>query len=77
MTDSRLTFSHEDGDLKISFESQGVTTDEVMMHFVQFLLGMGYERASIHEAMQEIVDEHEDYLKNYEKMKLDFPPELD
>ena len=69
MAPTCISFSYADEDLKISFESQAVTTDEVMSHFIQFLLGMGYARASIHEAMREIVDEHDDYLKNLDKEK--------
>jgi len=52
-----------------------VTTDEVLEHFVRFLLGMGYARESIYEGMQEILDEHEDYLKSC--AKLDVSPLLD
>jgi hypothetical protein len=73
--DSRIEFRYKDEDLTVSFESQGVTTDEVLEHFVRFLLGMGYARESIYEGMQEILDEHEDYLKSC--AKLDVSPLLD
>jgi hypothetical protein len=38
---------------------------------------MGYARESIHEAMQEIVDEHDDYLKNLDKEKARLPFDVD
>jgi DNA-binding transcriptional regulator YhcF (GntR family) len=77
MTTNCIRFSHSDEDLSISFESQAVTTDEVMSHFIQFLSAMGYARESIHEAMQEIVDEHDDYLKNLDKEKSRLPFDVD
>jgi hypothetical protein len=48
-----------------------------MSHFIQFLSAMGYARESIHEAMQEIVDEHDDYLKNLDKEKARLPFDVD
>lgn len=72
-----LTFICKEEDFKISFESEGVTSDEVMQHFVQFMVGVGYTRDSVHDAMREIVEEHDDYLKSYEGMKADLPFELD
>ena len=76
MDKSQLIFTYTDEDSKITYESLGVTTDEVMHHFVCFLLSMGYARESIHDAMQEIVAEHEDYLKNQPDYKLELPPDL-
>lgn len=75
--DSRLSFHYSDNDLKINFDSEGVTTDEVMDHFIRFLLGIGYQRSSIHLAMQTIVDEHEDYLKNQDGRREELPSDLD
>lgn len=72
-----LTFICKEEDFKISFESEGVTSDEVMQHFVQFMVGVGYTRDSVHNAMREIVEEHDDYLKSYDGMKADLPFELD
>lgn len=57
--DSQLVFYYQDEDSKISYESLGVTTDEVMKHFVCFLLAIGYERVSVCSAMQELVEEYE------------------
>lgn len=74
---SKLTFSYADDDLNFSFESQAVTTDEVMDHFVRFLLGVGYCRHSIQEAMREVVEEHDEYLKAESKLRAELPPELD
>lgn len=64
-----IKFQHSNEDLAISFESQGVTTDEVMKHFVQFMLAMGYTRESIYEAMRELLEEYEDYVKSSAKIK--------
>ena len=77
MEQRTLTFLCKESDFTISFESQAVTSDEVMQHFVQFMVGIGYGRDSVHDSMREIVEEHDDYLKTYNGMKLDFPPELD
>jgi hypothetical protein len=73
---SKLVFTYQDEDSKITYESLGVTTDEVMNQFVCFLLSMGYARESIHSAMQEIVEEHEDYLQNKPDYKLELALEL-
>lgn len=72
-----LTFICKEEDFKISFESDGVTSDEVMQHFVQFMVGVGYARDSVHDAMREIVEEHDDYLKSYDGSKARLLPELD
>lgn len=69
--ESRIEFKYKDEDLTVSFESQGVTTDEVIEHFVRFLLGMGYERESIYEGMQEILDEYQEYIKRCAEYKHD------
>lgn len=76
MMESKLTFSYLDEDVKITFDSEGVTTDEVMDHVVRFLLAVGYARESIHAAMQETVEEHEDYLRNQPDYKLELAPEV-
>lgn len=72
-----LSFVCKEDDFKITFDSDGVTTDEVMQHFVQFLLGIGYGRDSIHDAMKEIAEEHDNYLKCYEGHKSKLLPDLD
>jgi len=77
MEQRTLTFLCKEDDFTISFESHGVTSDEVMQHFVQFMVGIGYGRDSVHDAMREIVEEHDDYIKNYEGMKADLPFEVD
>ena len=77
MEQRTLTFLCKEEDFTISFESQAVTSDEVMQHFVQFMVGIGYGRDSVHDCMRDIVEEHDDYLKTYNGMKLDFPSELD
>jgi hypothetical protein len=77
MHERTLTFLCKEDDFTISFESQGVTSDEVMQHFIQFMVGIGYCRSSVHDAMREIVEEHDDYLKNYDGLKADLPLDLD
>ena len=77
MQERSLTFLCKEEDFTITFQSEGVTSDEVMQHFVQFMVGVGYGRDSVHDAMREIVEEHNDYLKSYEGMKADLPFELD
>lgn len=76
MYERTLTFLCKESDFTISFDSQAVTADDVLQHFVQFMVGIGYGRDSVHECMREIVEEHDDYLKSYNGMKLDLPPEL-
>jgi hypothetical protein len=76
MTEHKVVFNYQDQDSKIIYESFGITTDEVMNHFVCFLLSMGYARESIHSAMQTIVDEHEDYLQNKPDYKLELAMEV-
>jgi DNA-binding transcriptional regulator YhcF (GntR family) len=77
MYERTLTFLCKESDFTISFESQSVTADDVMQHFVQFMVGIGYGRDSVHESMREIVEEHDDYLKNYDGLKADLPLDLD
>lgn len=77
MFDRKVCFICKEKDFTISFDSQGVTSDEVMQHFVQFMVGIGYTRDSVHDAMRELVEEHDDYLKSYEGMKARLLPELD
>jgi len=77
MQERSLTFLCKEEDFTITFQSEGVTSDEVMQHFVQFMVGVGYGRDSVHDAMREIVEEHNDYLKSYEGMKADLPFEID
>jgi hypothetical protein len=77
MQERKLTFLCKEDDFMISFESQGVTSDEVIQHFVQFMVGIGYGRDSVHDAMRELVEEHDDYLKNYNGMKASLPFEVD
>jgi len=77
MQERSLTFLCKEEDFTITFQSEGVTSDEVIQHFVQFMVGVGYGRDSVHDAMREIVEEHNDYLKSYEGMKADLPFEID
>ena len=54
-----INFSLQEDDFLIKFESQAVTTDEVLAHFVQFMLGCGYAEESIYSGMRESIEEHE------------------
>lgn len=76
MQERTLTFLCKEDDFTISFESQGVTSHEVMHHFVQFMVGIGYGRETVQDAMRELVEEHDDYLKSYEGLKADLPFEV-
>ena len=70
-----LVFTCKEDNFQLQLESQGVLADAVMDHFVQFLQGVGYARETIHEAMQEVVDEYNEYLKSCERIKAEpFPP---
>jgi DNA-binding transcriptional regulator YhcF (GntR family) len=75
--ESTIIFQHFDEDFSIAFESQGVTTDEVLEHFVKFMLAMGYTSESIYEAMRELLEEHEDYLKSCAEIKAESLLSLD
>ena len=77
MTERSIFFCCKEDDFTISFESQAVTSDELIQHFVQFMVGIGYGRDSVHDSMSEIVAEHNDYLKCYTGMKADLPFEVD
>lgn len=64
-----LVFICKEDNFQLQLESQGVLAGTVVDHFIQFLQGIGYARETIHEAMQEVVDEYDDYLKSCERIK--------
>ena len=57
--DQRMKFSLEEEDYTIVFQSDGVTTDEILAHFVMFMKGCGYNEDSIYAGFQETLDERE------------------
>ena len=44
------------------FQTDAVTTDQLLQHFVQFLRGCGYLNESIYDSMGELLREREDYV---------------
>lgn len=57
--DQRMKFSLEEEDYTIVFQSDGVTTDEILAHFVMFMKGCGYNEDSIYDGFQETLDARE------------------
>ena len=57
-----MQFILEEDDYKMVFQTDAVTTDQLLEHFVQFLRGCGYLDKSIYESMQELLEEREDYV---------------
>jgi hypothetical protein len=57
--DQRMKFTLEEEDYTIVFQSDGVTTDEILEHFVMFMKGCGYQEDSIYSSFQETLDERE------------------
>jgi DNA-binding transcriptional regulator YhcF (GntR family) len=58
-----FTFTFVEDDFSCVLESQAVTTDEVMVHLIQFLRGCGYQDESIYDAMREAIDERDAFNK--------------
>ena len=58
-----FVFTLKGGDFNCTIESEAVTTDEVIVHLVQFLRGCGYQDESIYDAMREMVQEYDDFLR--------------
>jgi len=57
--DQRMKFTLEEEEYTIVFQSDGVTTDEILGHFVMFMKGCGYQEDSIYSSFQETLDERE------------------
>lgn len=72
-----MKFSLEEDDFQINFQSSAVTTDEVLAHFVQFMLGCGYAQESIYAGMQECIDEHKFFETVLDIKSQDKPSDLD
>jgi DNA-binding transcriptional regulator YhcF (GntR family) len=58
-TDQRMKFTLEEEDYTVVFQSAGVTTDEILEHFIMFMKGCGYNEDSVYTALQESLDERE------------------
>lgn len=78
MSDQRIRFILEEDDYTINFQSDAVTADEVLEHFVQFMRGCGYRGSSIQEAMEALIDERNQELRLDKEAGLlpDTPPEV-
>ena len=57
--DQRMKFTLEEEEYTIVFQSDGVTTDEILEHFIMFMKGCGYQEDSIYAALQESLEERE------------------
>jgi DNA-binding transcriptional regulator YhcF (GntR family) len=57
--DQRMKFTLEEEEYTVVFQSDGVTTDEILEHFIMFMKGCGYHEDSIYSALQESLDERE------------------
>ena len=60
--EQRMQFILEEDDYKMVFQTDAVTTDQLLEHFVQFLRGCGYRDDSIYESMGELVRENDEYV---------------
>jgi DNA-binding transcriptional regulator YhcF (GntR family) len=58
-SDQRMKFTLEEEEYTIVFQSDGVTTDEILEHFIMFMKGCGYHEDSIYSSLQETIDERE------------------
>ena len=57
--DQRMKFTLEEEEYTVVFQSSGVTTDEILEHFIMFMKGCGYHEDSVYTALQESLDERE------------------
>ena len=58
-----MKFTLEEEEYTIVFQSDGVTTDEILEHFVMFMKGCGYHEDSIYSSFQETLAEREGLSK--------------
>ncbi len=58
-SDQRMKFTLEEEEYTVVFQSAGVTTDEILEHFIMFMKGCGYKEDSVYAALQESLDERE------------------
>jgi hypothetical protein len=54
-----MKFTLEEEEYTVVFQSSGVTTDEILEHFIMFMKGCGYHEDSVYTALQESLDERE------------------
>lgn len=62
--EQRMQFVFEEDDYKMMFQTDAVTTDQLLAHFIQFLRGCGYLDDSIYESMGEMLRERDDVQRN-------------
>jgi len=58
-----MKFTLEEEEYTVVFQSAGITTDEILEHFIMFMKGCGYKEDSVYDALQESLDEREALLK--------------
>lgn len=58
--EQRMQFILEEDDYKMVFQTDAVTTDQLLEHFIQFLRGCGYLDESIYDSMSELLKERDD-----------------
>ncbi len=75
--DQRLEFILKEDDYTLKFDSNAVTADEVLEHFIQFMRGCGYRGSSIHEAMEALIDERNRELRDDQEAGLLSKPSVD
>jgi hypothetical protein len=75
--DQRLEFILKEDDYTLKFDSNAVTADEVLEHFIQFMRGCGYRGSSIHEAMEALVEERNRELRDDQEAGLLSKPSVD
>lgn len=73
--EQRMQFVLEEDDYKIVFQTDAVTTDQLLEHFIQFLRGAGYLDDSIYESMEEMIQERKDDVVNLNKADGNSSPE--
>jgi hypothetical protein len=68
--EQRMQFILEEDDYKMVFQTDAVTTDHLLQHFVQFLRGCGYLDESIYESMGELLREHDEAMTERDNTSL-------
>ena len=61
-----MQFVLEEDDYKMVFQTDAVTTDQLLAHFIQFLRGCGYLDESIYESMAELLRERNEVQQDPE-----------
>ena len=64
--EQRMQFVLEEDDYKMVFQTDAVTTDQLLEHFIQFLRGCGYPDESIYESIAELLRERNEVQQDPE-----------